>query len=190
MKDIVLVGGGGHAKSVIDVIEVQEKYKIIGIIDKKELIGEELLGYKYIGCDDDLEKIFGKCPYAVIGVGHINSNDIRVKLFEKIQKVGFYLPNIISPLAYVSKYAFIDEGSIVMHHALVNADVKVGKNCIINSKSLLEHGVMIGDNSHISTGAIINGDAKVKTNSFIGSGAVVIQGALVSGFIKAGSLVQ
>lgn len=190
MKDILLVGGGGHCKSVIDVIELEGKYKIAGIIDKKELIAQEVLGYIIIGCDDDLEKLFDKYKYAIVTVGQIKSNSLKVKLFNTLKNIGYKLPTIISPLAYVSKHSQIGEGTVIMHQALVNASVKIGKNCIINTKALLEHDVVVEDNCHISTGAIINGGVVVKENTFIGSNATTKEYIEVDGFVKAGELIK
>ena len=191
MKEkIVLLGGGGHCHSVIDVIESENKYEIIGIVDKKELIGNDILGYKIIACDDDLETIFKTCKNAIITVGQIESNTVRVKLFNKLKEIGFALPIIISPLAYVSKHSFIDEGTIIMHHALVNANAKIGKNCIINTKALIEHDVTIEDNCHISTASVLNGAVIVKANTFFGSNATSKQCIEINGFIKAGGLVK
>jgi sugar O-acyltransferase (sialic acid O-acetyltransferase NeuD family) len=189
-KDILLIGGGGHCKSVIDVIEQENRFKIAGIIDKQESIGDEVLGYKIIGCDNDLDKLYNSYNYAFITIGHIKSNNLRVKLFNLIKSIGYIIPTIISPLAYVSKYSFIDKGSIIMHHSLINANVKIGKNCIINSKALIEHDSIIKDNCHISTGAILNGGVVVRENSFIGSNATIREYTKVEGFIKAGSLIK
>jgi len=191
MKEkIVLIGGGGHCRSVIDVIELTDKYEIIGIIDTKENIGKKVLDYTNIGCDDDLETIFETCQNAIITVGHIKSNDLRLKLFKKVKQIGFNLPVIISPIAYVSKHSFIDKGTIIMHYALINANVKIGKNCIINSKALVEHDVIIEDNCHISTASVLNGGVVVKENSFFGSNSVSKEYIEITGFIKAGSLVK
>jgi sugar O-acyltransferase (sialic acid O-acetyltransferase NeuD family) len=191
MKEkIVLIGGGGHCHSVIDVIEQTNKYEIIGIVDTKENIGKKVLDYEVIACDDDLETIFLSCKNAVITVGQIKSNQIRVKLFEKLTKIGFHLPIIISPLAYVSKHSSIDEGTIIMHHALINANVKIGKNCIINTKALIEHDCIVEDNCHISTASVLNGGVVVKENSFFGSNATSKQSIEIVGFIKAGGLAK
>jgi sugar O-acyltransferase (sialic acid O-acetyltransferase NeuD family) len=191
MKEkIVLIGGGGHCRSVIDVIELTNKYEIIGIVDTKENIGKKVLDYEVIACDDDLETIFQTCKNAVITVGQIKSNQIRVKLFEKLTKIGFNLPIIISPLAYVSKHSCIDEGTIVMHHALINVNVKIGKNCIINTKALIEHDCIIEDNCHISTASVLNGGVVVKENTFFGSNSVSKEYITIEGFIKAGSLAK
>ncbi len=191
MKEkIVLIGGGGHCHSVIDVIEQENRYEIIGIIDTKENIGKKVLDYEVIACDDDLETIFQTCKNALITVGQIESNKIRVKIYNNLKQIGFKLPTIISPLAYVSKHSFIDEGTIIMHQVLVNTNVKIGKNCIINTKALIEHDCVIGDNCHISTASVINGGVIIKENSFFGSNATSKQGIEIDGFIKAGSLAK
>lgn len=189
-EKILLIGGGGHCHSVIDVIEQENKYEIYGIVDIKENIGKKVLNYEVISCDDDLEKLFKTCQNAVITIGHIRSNDLRVKLFQKLKNLGFNLPIIISPLAYVSKYASLDEGTVVMHHVLINANVKIGKNCIINTKALIEHDVIVEDNCHISTASVLNGATLVKENTFFGSNSTSKQEAKIEGFIKAGSLVK
>ena len=189
MKEkIVLIGGGGHCKSVIDVLEQENKYEIIGVIDTIENIGKKVLDYQIIGCDNDLSEVFKICKNAVISVGHIKSNALRVSLFEKAKKIGFNMPVIISPLAYVSRYSKIGEGSVVFHHALIN--VEVGKNCIINTKALIEHDSIIGDNCHISTASVINGGVIVRENTFFGSNSVSKEYVEIGGFVRAGELIK
>lgn len=191
MKEkILLIGGGGHCKSVIDVIEQENKYEIAGIVDKKELMGQEVLGYKVIGCDDDLEKLSQTYKYAVVTVGQIKSNSLRVKLFTILKTIGYTLPVIVSPLAYVSKHAKIAEGTVIHHHALVNANATVGANCIVNSKALIEHDAKIEDHCHISTATVINGGVVVKENSFIGSNTTTKEYIEVDGFNKAGGVLK
>ena len=187
-EKILLIGGGGHCKSVIDVIELENKYKITGVIDKKELISQKVLGIEVIGSDEDLEKLFETYKYAIVTVGQIKSNTLRVKLFDKLISIGYQLPVIKSPLSYVSKHAKIDSGTVIMHHAVVNAGASVGKNCIINTKALVEHDAVIEDSCHISTATVINGGVIVKKNSFVGSNATTKEYIQISGFIKAGDL--
>lgn len=188
--EILLIGGGGHCKSVIDVIEQEDKYKIVGIIDKKELIGTNILGYKIIGCDADLETLFTKYKIAIITVGQIKSNELRVRLFNQVKKIGYALPVIISPISYVSKHVNISEGTIIMHQAFINADASIGKNCIINTKALIEHDCTIEDNCHISTAAVLNGGVTVKEGTFFGSNATSKEYIQIEKFVKAGSLVK
>lgn len=189
-SEIILIGGGGHCRSVIDVIELEDKYNIAGIVVNDTSKGSRILDYEVLGNDNDLEVLFQKYNYAIVTVGQIKSNHIRVKLFQKLKKIGFILPVIISPLAYVSKSAIVDEGTIIMHHALINANVKVGKNCIINTKALLEHDVVIEEHCHISTATVINGGVTVKANSFVGSNATTKEYVVLDGFNRAGELLK
>jgi len=192
LREIIILGAGGHCRSLIDVIELENRFKIAGIIDNELAVGIKVFDYEVIGNDNDLKKLREKYEYAVIGVGQIKSPKIRIKLFEMLKRLKFMLPVIISPRAYVSKYAEIGEGTVVMHDALVNANAKVGKNCIINTKALIEHDSIIEDNCHISTGAIVNGGVVVGEGSFIGSNAVTKENIRIpeKSFIKAGSVVK
>jgi sugar O-acyltransferase (sialic acid O-acetyltransferase NeuD family) len=176
MKDIILVGGGGHCVSCIDVIEQEKLYRIKGIIQKTLNNKKDILGYPVIGLDLDLQKIVKKNTNILIATGQIKSPKIRIKLFNLVESLGAKFPIIKSPKSYCSKYSQISHGTILMHYSLVNSNVKIGKNCIINSKSLIEHDVVISDHVHISTGAILNGGVKVGSGSFIGSGAIIKEG--------------
>ena len=192
MQEILLIGGGGHCKSVIDVIEQENKFKIIGIIDVPERLGAKVLGYEIIGSDEDLEALSKKYKYICITVGQIKSPDIRIKLYTKAKELGFILPTIISPRAYVSKHAKLEDGTMVMHGAMINADAHVFHNCIINSKVLIEHDCIVYENCHISTNVTLNGGVKVEKNSFIGSNAITKEYITIkeNSFVKAGSLVK
>jgi sugar O-acyltransferase (sialic acid O-acetyltransferase NeuD family) len=170
MKPIILMGGGGHCKSCIDVIESEKKYKIVGILEKKKK--NFLLNYK-IFSESYLNKREIRNKYAFVTVGQIKNYKIRVELFNKINKLGFKIPVIVSPLAYVSKHAVIGKGTIIMHGAIVNAGAVIGNNCIINTNSLIEHDVMIGDHAHISTEATINGGVVIKDKVFVGSRVII-----------------
>lgn len=191
-EKILLLGGGGHCKSVIDVIEQQDKYKIMGIIDLREKLGQKVLGYEIIATDNDLPLLIKDCKNILITLGQIGTGEKRKELFKKCKTLGFNFPVIISPYAYVSKYSYIGEGTVIMHGAIVNASVRIGKNCIINTKAIIEHDAVIEDYCHISTGAIINGGVIVKEGSFIGSNATIKEYTTVlkNSFVKAGSLVK
>ena len=192
MKDIVLIGGGGHCKAVIDVIEQEGLFNIVGIIDKPESLGKNVLGYPIIGNDSELNILVKRCKNTLITIGQIRSPLPRINLFDTVLKLGFTLPSIVSPRAYVSQHASIGMGSIIMHDAIVNAGAKIGDNCIINTKSIIEHGSNIGNHCHISTNAVINGDVVVGNGSFIGSGAISKEGIRIGDnyFAKAGSVIK
>ena len=172
-EKIILIGGGGHCKSCIDVIEQEGNYSIAGIIDISEKVGNIVLGYPIIGCDEDLDNLFEEFDCFFITLGQIGSAQSRIKLFNKIKDKGKKIPSIISPLAYVSKHSTIGKGTIVMHNAIINANVNVADNCIINTSALIEHDVIIGSNNHISTTSTVNGGVTIGQGCFIGSKAVI-----------------
>jgi len=173
MKEkIILIGGGGHCKSCIGVIESEAKYTIAGIVDLTEKLHQKILDYEIITTDDDLPQLVKEYKYFLITLGQIKSPEKRIRIFQTLKELGAKLPVMISPLAYVSKHAEIGDGTIIMHHALINAGAKIGSNCIINTKALIEHDAIIGNHCHIATGAVINGGVKVGSGTFFGSNAV------------------
>jgi sugar O-acyltransferase (sialic acid O-acetyltransferase NeuD family) len=189
-RKIILAGGGGHCKAVIDVIEQEGIYDIAGILDQPEKIGEKVLGYSIVGSDDEIPNLAKDGYYFIVTVGHIKSPEIRMKIFKRIERYTDKIATIVSPSAYVSPHAKIGKGTIVMHHALINAKAFVGKNCIINTKALVEHDAVVEDNCHISTGAIINGGTVIRNGTFFGSNAVSKEYVETNDFdfIKAGNV--
>ena len=173
MKPLILIGGGGHCKSVIDVAE-SAGYIILGILERPEEVGKKVLNYDVIGTDDDMAKYVDRAEF-IVTVGQIKSPDLRIKLHKMIEQAGAKLTTIIAPTAHVSKYAQLGAGTVVMHQAVVNADAKIGKGCIINTFANIEHDVVIGDYCHISTGAMVNGGSTVADGTFVGSQSVINQ---------------
>lgn len=190
MNNLILIGGGGHCKSVLDVAE-SAGYRILGVLDKPDNVGKKILSTKVIGTDDAIPTFVDKASF-VITIGFIKNPMIRIKLFERVKMAGGKFATIIAPTAHVSRYAIISEGTVVMHHAFVNAGAKIGKNVILNTFSNIEHDAIIGDNCHISTGAMVNGECKVGNRCFIGSQSVIANGISISDdiIIGAGSLVN
>lgn len=186
---LLLIGGGGHCAACIDVIELENRFEIAGIVEK-ENVGNELLGYSILGNDDELPYIRATYDYALITVGQIKTPAVRIRLFEYVKSLGFTLPTIISPRAYVSQHALLGEGTIVMHDALINARATIGCNCIINTKALVEHDAVVEEYSHISTGAIVNGGARIRKGTFLGSNSVTRENVATQecDFIRAGAL--
>ena len=177
MKEkIIIIGSGGHAKSVIDVIESTNSWEIVGLIGLQSDLNKKVLGYEVVGTDDELKSFRKICKNCFIAIGQIKSSDKRFNIAEKLSKLDFQLPNIISSSAIISKHAKIQYGTFIGHGAIINANVIIGKNCIINSKTLLEHDTEIGDFCHISTGTLINGGVKIGNHSFIGSGTIIREG--------------
>lgn len=176
-KDIVIIGGGGHAKACIDVVQSTNLYNIIGYVDKEPKLDTKF-NISYLGTDDILDKYIRDCSF-LIGVGQIKNPQPRINIFEKMLKKGAKFPSIVSASAYVSKYAEIGIGTIIMHGAILQANVRVGNNCIINDRTVLEHDVIVGNHCHISTSAILNGEVEIGTSTFVGSGCIVKNGTKI-----------
>ena len=189
-KNLILIGGGGHCKSVIDVAE-SAGYNILGILDTPENVGKDVLAYKVIGVDDDIPQYVDKAEF-MITVGFIKNPAVRIKLYNKVKEARGKLATIVASTAHVSKYATLGEGTIVMHHAFVNAGAQIGDNVILNTFTNVEHDAIIGNQSHISTGTMVNGDCRVGERTFIGSQSVLANGIEIGSDIVfgAGSVVR
>lgn len=182
-RPLILLGGGGHCKSVIDVA-VSAGYTILGILDKPEEVGKMVLDYEVIGVDDDIPLYVDKAEF-IITVGFIKDPTLRIKLYNKVLNAGGKFATLIASTAHVSKYATIGTGTVIMHQAVVNAGAVIGDNVIINTFANIEHDVHIGNQCHISTGAIINGNANIADETFVGSQSVVNQGINFAGGVIA-----
>lgn len=176
---IILVGGGGHCKSVIDVLVDSQEFNIIGLLDMKDKVGSNLLGFPIIGTDDDIPKLITKYKNFHITIGHILSNVNRVNLYHRIESLGGSFPIIKAYDAYVSKYALIHPGTFIGHKAVINAGAKIGCNCIINTSAVIEHDSIVENHSHISTCATVNADCQVGEGSFLSSHVVINRGVKI-----------
>ena len=190
-KNIVLVGGGGHCISLIDIIENVNEFNILGVLDPNT-VKKNILGYKILGDDSLIPELVDENTYFLITVGQIKSYSIRKNIAKILLKNNAKLATIISPTAYVSKHAHIGEGSVVMNHAVVNAKSKIGNNCIINTMANIDHGVLIQDFCHISTCAVINGDSVIENGTFIGSNATISNNIIIkeNSIIGAGKFIK
>jgi sugar O-acyltransferase (sialic acid O-acetyltransferase NeuD family) len=192
MTGIILIGGGGHCKAAIDVIEAEGRFSIAGILEQADAKHTEVLGYPVLGTDGDLSRFLERYPAALITIGQVKTSQPRARTFAAAEAAGAELPTLISPRAHVSPHACVGAGTLVMHGVVVNAAARVGRNCILNSLSLVEHDAIVGDHCHISTGARVNGDVIVEEGCFIGSGAVLKNGITIGAgsVIGAGCLIR
>jgi sugar O-acyltransferase (sialic acid O-acetyltransferase NeuD family) len=181
VKDILLIGGGGHCHVCVDVIESEGIYQIKGIVLPNLENSNPVLGYPVIGTDGDLPQLLKKTSNILIAIGQIKNFETRKNRFEFIKNHGANFPIIKSSYAYCSPHADLGEGTIV------NSNTKIGVNCIVNNKALIEHDVKIQDHCHISTGAIINGGVKIGKGSFVGSGSVIKEGVEIGKHVIIGA---
>jgi len=191
LKPLLLVGGGGHCRAVIDVIEAASTYSIVGIVQRSANNRDSVMGYPVVGTDFNLPELIAQWPNSLVTVGQIKSPEVRVRLYELLKAYGGTLPIIKSPYAYCSQHAQLEEGTVLMHGSIVNANAYIGSNCIVNSQALIEHDAEIADCCHISTGARVNGGVRIGKGAFIGSGAILKEGIEVGegAIIGAGQVV-
>ena len=174
-KKIVLLGNGGHCRSVMDSIVSLGVYDEVGIVEKN-CMNDSDKNPLLIGVDDDLPRLFiDGWTDAVITVGSIGKTLIREKLYIKLKEIGFHLPIIVDPSAIVSTRAKIEEGVYIGKRAVVNAGAVIEKCSIINTGSIVEHDCFIGQFAHVSPGATICGEVSVGDYSHIGAGTSVRQ---------------
>lgn len=189
MEKIILIGGGGHCKVLIDIIQEEGKFEIAGILDRNK---DGALGVKVVGEDEDLPKLFSEgIKNAAICVGGLSNPKIRRRIFDNLKKIGFNLPVLKHPNSVISKYAEIGEGTCVMAGAVVNSCAKIEEICIINTSVVIEHDCILKSNVNVSPRAVLLGGVEIGDNTFIGSGSIIKQGVKIGrdSLIGAGSLV-
>lgn len=169
MKNLILIGGGGHAKACLDVVLTTKIFNVIGYIDIKK---SSSLSLNYLGNDNEIHNYKDTSEF-LITIGYVGVTNARKKFIDNLDFNNLKLAKIISPFSIVSKAASIGEGTIIMHGCIIQSDVNISKNCIINDGCIIEHDCIIEENCHISTNCTINGNVFVGKNSFIGSSSVI-----------------
>ena len=176
LKKILLIGGGGNCKQVIDCILNMNQYSDLGIIEKDAETFAEYAGITVVGSDEELPRLFKEgWKEAFISLGSIGNTDTRRMLFDMTKDIGYTMPVIVDPSATISRGVEIGEGSWVQKGAIIDADVKIGKGVIVNKGVIISHDCEIGDFVHLSPGSIILGNVKIGDDTHIGAGTTVRQ---------------
>ncbi len=188
---IVVVGGGGHAKVIISILIKLKKFKIIGYTDKVNT--GNILGFNYLGNDDILGDLYNKKKLrnAAIGIGQLQNVHSRRIIVNRLIKIGFEIPPIISPKAIINKNVTIGDGTVIMDGVVINTGTEIQKYCIINTNSSVDHDCKIGDFVHIAPGVTICGGVQIGMNTIVGAGTSIIQNRIIceNSIIGAGAVV-
>src|SRR5690606_11596053 len=134
-------------------------------------VGSMVMDYPVLGDDRKLAEIQEKVEFAIVTIGQEHSAEKRKHLYNSLKALNFKVPAIGAQRSYVSKHASVGIGTMVFHHAMINANVKIGLNCIINTNALIEHDAIIGAHTHVAPSSTINGSASIGEECFIGSNA-------------------
>ncbi len=180
MTRAVLIGVGGHARSVLDAVRAAGELDVVGATDKNPEAAETPDGLPILGDDDILQGLLADgVTTALIGVGGIRDNTARQRAFDRVRDLGFELPAVIHPAATVSDAARLGAGPVVLAGAIIGPGAVLGDDVIVNTGAIVEHDCHIGDHVHVATGALVAGGASVAEGSHIGLGACVLQGRTV-----------
>ena len=164
-KKLIMIGAGGHAKSVVDSIN-EDEIELVGFIDENK-VGEHF-GYPIFGNKIDEIPNFRDYYYFV----SIGDARFRKLWYERVVELNLKTLNIIDKTAVISKSARIGTANYIGKFAVINADSVIGDNNIVNTKALIEHECRVGNHIHLSTGSIINGNVVVEDGVFFGSCAM------------------
>lgn len=193
MDNIVIIGSSGHAKVIIDIVQQEGKYNVVGLLDQFRDVGEKTLGYPVLGKEEDLPKLIKAHALkgAIIAIG---DNFVRSKVAVRIEEISPDLPFVsaVHPKASIAMEVSIGEGTVVMAGVSINPCSTVGRFCIVSTKSSLGHDSVMEDFSSLGSGATTGGNCLIGQYSAISIGAVIIHGIHIGEHtvIGAGSLVM
>ena len=185
---IIIYGGGGHGKTLIELIRAMGVYQIVSIIDDGIDEIEEILNIPIVGGNDILSDLYSSGVHlAVNAVGGVGDTSIRVKVFQRLGEAGYVCPPLLHPLAYVEPSATLSPGVQVFAHAYVGSEARIGFGVIVNTGSIISHGCTVGDYAHISPGAILAGDVTIGNSVLIGMGTTVNLGVEIGSGARIGN---
>ncbi|NND91752.1 MAG: NeuD/PglB/VioB family sugar acetyltransferase [Granulosicoccus sp.] len=191
--DVVILGAGGHAKSVIEALQAHQNYRIHGFtVAASDSETGSILGYPILGDDDRLPGLLAEgISHFILGVGSTGLGFPRKRLYGCACQLGMTPVSVVHPRAVVSRYASVSSGSVVLAGAILGAECTIGQNVIVNHGAIVEHDCVIGDHVHIASGACVAGSVKIGAGAHIGAGATVIQGVTIGdrAVVAAGAVV-
>lgn len=174
-QKVVVIGAGGHAKVIIDILRMNSSYELIGCTDRQ--IGSFVLSLPVLGDDSILPTLFEQgIHHAFVAIG---DNRLRKKLSQKAQMIGFQFVNAISPFTCISDSVKIGTGVAIMPGAVINVETRIGNHSIVNTGASVDHDCQIGDYSHIAPGCNLAGNVNVGNGTFVGIGSKVIDGTSI-----------
>lgn len=174
MKEkILLIGCGGQARIVVDILLEQKKYEIAGFVDSNMTVYRNV---STIGQDKDLDDLFASgIKNAFVCVGALANTNLRENLFNKLSIIGYNFPNVIHSSVILGYNVKIGCGSFLAVGVIVNNNVQIASNCLINTGTIIEHDVVIGNNVHLAPRVTICGGVEVGDNCFVGAGAIILE---------------
>jgi sugar O-acyltransferase (sialic acid O-acetyltransferase NeuD family) len=185
---LVVFGGGGLGKTIIDLARDTDGYEVIGIVDDGLEVGTEVLGVPVLGGQRYLAPLAeAGLEYAANAVGAIGRIATRTRVSDLIADAGLRAAVLVEPSASIADSADLQEGVQVFAQAVVSAAARVGANTIVNSGAIVSHDCRIGANTHIAPGAILAGEVTVGEGTLIGMGVTASVGLSIGAHVVVGN---
>jgi sugar O-acyltransferase (sialic acid O-acetyltransferase NeuD family) len=171
---MIVYGGGGHGKALIDLVRVLGTYSIVGIVDDGIPARTHIMDLPVLGGTAVLAQLASAGVHlASNAVGGIGNLAPRLAVFASLKEHGFTCPALVHPTAFIESSAVISEGVQVMPHAYVGSEAQVGFGAIINTGAIVSHDCILGDFSNLSPGAILAGEVTIGQASLVGMGVTI-----------------
>jgi sugar O-acyltransferase (sialic acid O-acetyltransferase NeuD family) len=190
-KPIIILGGGGHAKVLIDILH-RLNCRLLGIVDPNQLVGADFQGLKVLGADNAVFEYAAAEVELINGVGSLpKDKGLRASLFNTFNARGSRFRTLLDPTAFIASSVALSEGVQVMAGVIIQSGAEVAENTIVNSGAIVEHDCRIGRHVHIAPGAVLCGAVEVGDSVHVGVGAKIIQGISIGqgSIVGAGSVV-
>ncbi|BCK22163.1 TPA: acetyltransferase [Vibrio cholerae] len=175
-KPLILIGGGGHASVLADILLGQRR-DIVAVISPNDLSSRAVFtGLVHLTQDEEVKRFSPDSVYLVNGIGMLPRSTLRQRVNQQFLELGYQFETVIASDAHVSRFATIHSGAQILSGARVQTGAVVGEHTIVNSGALVEHDCQIGAYNHIAPNATLCGDVLTEENVYIGANATVIQG--------------
>lgn len=177
-KPVIVLGAGGHAKVVIDMLQCCGR-EIIGLTSAADCDEIAPMGIQNLGDDDSILRYPPGEIELANGIGAMPDSDLRRKLTVRMAERGYLFTRVIHPSAVIANGVEIGEGAQIMAGTVVQPGVKIGHSCIINTGVTVDHDCVIHSDCHLAPGVTICGNVVIYENTLIGTGGSIIQGITI-----------
>lgn len=189
---ILLIGAGGHAKCMIDILARQCEYQLVGIIGREDESISELMGFQVFKGDAHLEFFWRQGIHKIlIGVGGYRNNNTRKDIFFRLKSMHFEIVNLIDATATIAEDVIMGDGVVIFPGVIINPGVKIGNNVIVNNGSIICHDTVVQDHVNISPGVTIGASSSIGEGAFFALGSSAISGVQIGSeiLVAAGAMV-
>lgn len=184
MNQLLILGAGGHAKVIAEAAEAKGIWSKIAFLDDRFATLDGSLRWPVLGKVEKAGCFAAEYSHAIVAIGDSRK---RLEWLDMLTPLGFRIPALIHPTAWVSPSASLAEGCVVMANATVQADARLGRGCIVNTGASVDHDCRIGEGVHVCPGASLGGEVSVGFGSWLGIGCSVIQGVRIGGHVTVGA---